>query len=116
MTYTDIDSGIAAYIAFMVADYASWTNRSLAHRPDFAKARIEEFKNSFSVRVGKKYIKIISNSSVKAFVVNTDDDKKFKNGDLLFPAGFAAPARNSARGNVLEGKFSGGWTGPAYLK
>ena len=121
MTYTDIDSGIAAYIDFMVADfmvadYAAWSNRSLADRPDFAKERIEEFKNSFSVRVGKKYIKIISYSSVKAFVVNSDDDKMFKKGDILKAASWAAPARNSARGNVLDGVFSGGWTGPSSLK
>jgi hypothetical protein len=116
MSYSDIYSGVAAYIDFMVDDYAAWTNRSLADRPDFAKERIEEFKNGFSVRVGKKYIKIVSDNSVKAFIVNTDDDKKFKKGDLLKPAGFAAPARNSARGNVLEGRFSGRWTGPEYLK
>lgn len=112
----NIESGVAAYIDFMVADYASWTNRSLADRPDFAKERIEEFKAGFSVRVGKKYIKIVGDNSVKAFIVNTDDDKMFKKGDMLKPAGFAAPARNKARGNVIEGKFSGGWTGPSYLK
>ena len=39
---------------------------------------------------------------VWGFVVNTDSDKKFKKGDLL-KAGFNAPARNAARGNVLEG-------------
>ena len=114
MTYTDIDSGIAAYIDFMVADYASWSSRSISE--ERAKANVEEFKASFSVRIGKKYSKIIANSSVKAFVVNSDDDKMFKKGDILKAAGFAAPARNSARGNVLTGVFSGSWTGPAYLK
>ena len=114
MNYTDIDSGVAAYIDFMVADYAAYTIRSIGE--ERAKESIKEFKNSFSVRSGKRYSKIIANGSVKAFVVNTNEDRTFKFGDILKAAGFAAPARNSARGNVLEGKFSGGWTGPAYLK
>ena len=40
----------------------------------------------------------------------------FKKGDLLKCAGYAAPARNKARGNVLEGGFAIQWTGPAYLR
>ena len=47
---------------------------------------------------------------VWGFVVNTDSDKKFKKGDLLKAAGFNAPARNAARGNVLEGGFGIRWT------
>ena len=50
-----------------------------------------------------------------AFVVNTDDDKLFKKGDLLKCAGWAKPARNKPRGNVLEGGFPINWTGPVYL-
>jgi len=42
-------------------------------------------------------------------------NKKFKKGDLLKAAGFNAPARNAARGNVLEGGFTIRWTGPEYL-
>jgi hypothetical protein len=82
----------------------------------------EEFANSFMIKQGQKYIKIGKKSSysgkmgsVWGFVVNTDDDVKFKKGDVLKPAGFNAPARNSARGNVLEGGFSINWTGPQYL-
>ena len=53
---------------------------------------------------------------VWGFVVAVDTDKKFKKGDLLKAAGFNAPARNAARGNVLEGGFRICWTGPEYLK
>ena len=49
--------------------------------------------------------------NVWGFVVAVDTDKKFKKGDLLKPAGFNAPARNAARGNVLEGGFRIRWTG-----
>ena len=31
-------------------------------------------------------------------------------------AGYNAPARNAARGNVLEGGYQIRWTGPLYLK
>ena len=83
----------------------------------------EEFRAKFMVTVGQKYIKIgrVSDHSsgrmgqVWAFVVNTDNDKKFKKGDLLKAAGYKAPARNAARGNVLEGDFTIRWTGPLYL-
>ena len=34
-----------------------------------------------------------------------DDDKKFKQGDILKSASWRAPARNFSRGNVLCGGF-----------
>ena len=82
----------------------------------------DDFRNDFIVKVGQKYIKIgrkLSDSGkmgqVWGFVVNTDDDAKFKRGDVLKPAGFNAPARNAPRGNVLDGGFNIQWTGPLYL-
>ena len=79
-----------------------------------------EFATGIEVLYGKKYIKIVTgkhggNRSVWGFIVNTDKDKKFKKGDLLKPAGWAAPARNAARGNILEGEYAINWTGPLYL-
>ena len=47
--------------------------------------------------------------------VNTDDDKKFKRGEVRKAAGFNAPARNAPRCNVLDGGFNINWTGPLYL-
>ena len=89
---------------------------------NFNEQMNEEFANSFMIKQGQKYIKIGKKSScsskmgsVWGFVVNTDDDVRFKKGDVLKPAGFNAPARNAARGNVLEGGFSISWTGPHYL-
>ena len=81
------------------------------------------FLKKVEVKEGQKYIKIgrVSDHSsgrmgqVWGFVVNTDTDSKFKKGDLLKAAGFNAPARNAARGNVLEGGFGIRWTGPLYL-
>ena len=70
----------------------------------------------YETKVGKKYIKVTSEGGVTAFVVNTDKDSRFKLGDVLKPASWNSPARNCARGNVLEGGFPIQWTGPLYLR
>ena len=75
----------------------------------------DKFANSFEIRKGKKYIKVINDNAVKCFIVNTTEDKVFEYGDILKPAGWNAPARNYKRGNVLEGNYLMNWTGPVYM-
>ena len=74
----------------------------------------EEFANSWVVKEGPKYIKIIRQNAVHAFIVKKDF-KHFKVGDVLKPASWAAPALNQPRGNVLKGNYPMQWTGPLYL-
>ena len=81
----------------------------------FAQQQIDGFMESLEFRGGSKYIKVIRENSVWGFIVNTENDKKFKYGDILKPAGWAAPARNAARGNVFSDLSWVQWTGPAYL-
>ena len=45
----------------------------------------------------------------------TRTKKKINASDVLKPAGWAAPALNQPRGNVLEGNYPIQWTGPLYL-
>ena len=101
----------------MIEDYNHFTNMDT----EVARKMRLEFATGIEVLYGTKYIKIVTgkhggNRSVWGFIVNTDKDKKFKKGDLLKAAGWAAPARNSARGNILKGGYVINWTGPLYLK
>jgi len=79
----------------------------------------KEFDDNLEVKQGNKYLKIVTKNGVWGFTVNTDNDKKFNKGDILKAAGYNAPARNQARGNILTGYNPTTqlfWTGPAYLR
>lgn len=109
----DLNDGVQKMIGAMVEDYVDWTNRS-GLTEEHAEERAANFANKFEITEGRKYIKVISDRSVTAFVMK-EDDNKFRKGDILKPAGWNAPARNAARGNVLEGNYPINWTGPLYL-
>ena len=103
-------------------DYFEWTTGCAAAKgrcilSDINKEMIARFNENLTYKTGSKYIKVFTvGGSVWGFVVNTDKDKKFAKGDILKPAGWAAPARNAARGNIIDGGYTIQWTGPLYLK
>jgi hypothetical protein len=105
-----VDAINADYVAFQ-GDLSALSETRRAQRLQM----IENFKNSFSVNVGKKYIKVVKDGSVWGFIVNTTDDPMFRYGDILKAASWAAPARNGARGNVFE-DYTVQWTGPLYFR
>ena len=82
------------------------------------QAMIQEFNNGLTIEEGKVYFKVISakgsSRSVHSFIVK-EDGVKFKRGDILKPAGWNAPAKNQARGNIF-GQYHINWTGPDYLR
>ena len=106
----------------MREDYKRWSNACASHPTDTSHDKIktemeENYCNGLEVTEGSRYWKIISNDrgggrSVKGFIAKAGD-KKFREGDMLKPAGWAAPARNFARGNVLDGTGfdNARWTG-----
>lgn len=107
---------IAGLVDSIQQDYLNWTSRNGSKElTDINERMISEFNSGVAVKEGNKYIKIICGSSVWGFVVNTEKDKLFNKGDILKAAGWAAPARNKARGNILDGGYSIQWTGPRYL-
>ena len=112
-----VDAGLANMKAAMINDYVNWHTRNCNRElSDINKKMIGEYSVNFTITYGKKYIKITEKGGgVKAFVVGVDNDKKFRKGDILKPAGWAAPARNAARGNILKGGYPIDWTGPLYL-
>ena len=105
-------SGLSKMKAAMIADYAKFMPPT---KSDTTAKMNVDYADTYDIRYGKKYIKIVCNNSVAAFVVGVDNDKKFKKGDILKAAGWNAPARNAARGNILDGGYAINWTGPLYL-
>jgi len=99
------------------ADYTKFATAGGRGTPEpdsyFGKT-LANFEDSFTIKEGKKYIKIIRENGVWGFIVK-EDGPKFKRGDILKAAGWNAPATNAARGNIFE-EFSVAWTGPHYLK
>ena len=112
--FDNLEDGIQNMIDAAIHDYGQWMQPDTETRIKMNK----EFAEGWVVKTGPKYAKIMQKNGgqVWGFVVAVDTDKKFKKGDLLKAAGFNAPARNAARGNVLEGGFRIRWTGPEYLK
>jgi hypothetical protein len=110
---TTMDQALEDLKAEIISSYEGWQKTP---RTEIQCRMLEEFILGLRVETGRKYLKVISGSSVWGFVVNTDNDKKFRKGDILLAASWAAPARNKARGNVLDGDFSSvRWTSPKYL-
>ena len=112
----EFDTAINELLNTIKADYYRYTSRNGTRElTDINKRMIDEFNAELSVEEGRKYVKVIKGGSVWGFIVKADD-KKFKAGDILKAASWASPAKNKARGNILEGNFSWvQWTGPAYL-
>jgi len=110
----DMDNALNGLFDAIARDYAEWRSRGDYGSP----SDYDEFVNKLYVEEGRKYLKIVKDDGqqmVWGFIVK-EDDKKFKAGDILKAASWAAPARNKPRGNILDEDFSWvRWTGPEYL-
>lgn len=106
-----MNEAIQTLIEAIKNDYATYTNSD----SEIRRKMIAEFNEKITFKEGKKYIKIITDNSVWGFVVK-DDDGKFRAGDILKAASWATPAKNAARGNIIDGDYQIAWTGPNYLR
>jgi hypothetical protein len=110
-----MNKAIETLIEMIKIDYENFCTRDgQKELSGYFAEQMEKFYDNIEVRPGQKYIKIIKENSVWGFIVNTENDKKFQYGDILKAAGYNAPARNKARGNVFNG-YEIRWTGPMYL-
>ena len=109
MKTTDIKTALRNYLDHIYADYCkhySDDGKDDTHKEVAAKFRTR-FAEGLEFKMGKKYVKVITKGSVHSFIVNVHDDSNFKFGDILKAASWSTPARNFARGNILEGNFGG---------
>ena len=113
-TAENIYEGIANMMAGAKDDYKRWSSNAHGESSQWAKDSVAEWDDKTKVSMGKKYVKVVQDTGVFAFIVK-EDFKHFKKGDILKPAGWNAPALNSARGNVLTGNYNIQWTGPLYM-
>ena len=112
-----IDEGIKFLMAGAKADYENFhtsNGRKEIVPGSYGDTQLKEYDSKTRVDIGRKFIKVVQDRGVFAFIVKEDTDK-FKKGDILKPAGYNAPAQNAARGNVLTGDYYINWTGPLYM-
>ena len=112
-TAETLTDGIKNMMAGAKEDYFKWSSGGDGIS-NYAQEQIDAWDSKTKIKEGKKYIKIVQDTGVFAFVCKTDF-KQFKKGDILKAAGYNAPALNQPRGNVLTGNYAIRWTGPLYL-
>ena len=100
---------LETYLAHIRNNYVEWMGEKV-NEPHVQKM-ITEFNDTLRIQNGNKFIKVVRGGSVHSFIVK-EDDNKFKKGDILMAASWKAPAKNFARGNIIEGNLSRiQWTG-----
>ena len=110
-----LDEGIKFLMAGAKADYVAMsTSYGKKELTGWALEQTGKWDSNTKVSQGKKYIKVVQENGVFAFIVK-EDFKHFKKGDILKAAGYNAPALNQPRGNVLTGNYMIQWTGPLYM-
>ena len=114
-TAKTLDEGVKNMMSGAKDDYVRCsTSNGTKELTGYSKDQVDKWDSLIKVSQGKKYIKVVRENGVFAFIVK-EDFKHFKKGDILKPAGYNAPALNSARGNVLTGNYMIQWTGPLYM-
>ena len=111
-----LKEGISNMMSGAKADYEKMSTSNFKKElTGYSKEQVDNWDSKTKISEGKKYIKIVQDTGVFAFVMK-EDSGRFKKGDILKAAGYNKPALNSARGNVLTGDYQIQWTGPLYLK
>lgn len=112
---SEFEAQLQAYMDHIKQNYVQWSDskeRDICPSvQEIRKEMTQKFVDSVRLERGTKYIKVLSGQSVHSFIV-IKADAKFKFGDVLKAASYAAPAKNFRRANVIDGDFSRvSWTG-----
>ena len=110
----NLKDGITNMMLGAKDDYIKMSTSGGKELTGYSKEQVDNWDNKTKVIEGKKYIKIVQDTGVFAFVMK-EDSGHLKKGDVLKAAGYNKPALNSARGNVLNGNYHIQWTGPLYM-
>ena len=110
----NLKDGITNMMLGAKDDYIRMSTSGGKELTGYSKEQVDNWDNKTKVSEGKKYIKIVQDTGVFAFVMK-EDSGHLKKGDILKAAGYNKPALNSARGNVLNGNYHIQWTGPLYM-
>ena len=111
----NLKDGITNMMLGAKNDYIRMSTSGGKELTGYSKEQVDNWDHKTKITNGKKYIKIVQDTGVFAFVMK-EDSGRFKKGDVLKAAGYNKPALNQARGNVLTGNYAIQWTGPLYLK
>ena len=112
-TAETLTEGISNMLLGAKEDYKRFSTSSKGIS-NYGQQQLDRWDDLIKVNEGKKYIKVIRDGGVFAFICKTDF-KHFKKGDVLKAASWNTPALNKPRGNVLKGNYPIEWTGPLYL-
>jgi hypothetical protein len=119
-TAKTIDEGIKNMMDAAKVDYEKFSmSVDKGTLSDYSKEELDNWDKKIKLMNGKKFIKVIRENGVFAFVCKDDVPAPFttfKKGDVLMAASWNRPALNQARGNVLTGNYPIQWTGPLYLR
>ena len=114
-TAKTLEEGISNMMSGAKADYERMSTSNFKKElTGYSKEQVDNWDKMIKITNGKKYIKVVRDNGVFAFIVK-EDFKHFIKGDILKPAGYNAPALISARGNVLTGNNMIQRTGPLYM-
>ena len=112
----DLTQRIEKLIKDIQKDFAAWDKKS----KNRVFGRTKNFNDSLRYEVvGNKYVRIWrehknsnqTTNSVWGFVVVTENDKEFPQGEILKAASMKTPTRSGGRGNLFTG-YNIEWTGP----
>ena len=110
----NLKDGITNMMLGAKDDYIKMSTSGGKELTGYSKEQVDNWDNKTKISEGKKYIKIVQDTGVFAFVMK-EDSGHLKKGDILKAAGYNKPTLNSARGNVLTGNYYIQWTGPLYM-